>query len=55
MEIVNEKTKIKKKKFLENKENELQNYTISIFGVVRRLREQRWGMVHTSVINLFKN
>lgn len=24
------------------------NFKISIFGVVRRLREQRWGMVHTS-------
>ncbi|CAD8115803.1 unnamed protein product [Paramecium sonneborni] len=23
-------------------------YRISIFGIVRRLREQRWGMVHTS-------
>lgn len=47
----NKKLLIKNKITLENKENELQNYTISIFGVVRRLREQRWGMVHTSVIN----
>ncbi|CAD8117298.1 unnamed protein product [Paramecium sonneborni] len=23
-------------------------YRVSIFGIVRRLREQRWGMVHTS-------
>ncbi|CAD8197833.1 unnamed protein product [Paramecium octaurelia] len=25
-----------------------EQFRISIFGVVRRLREQRWGMVHTS-------
>ncbi|CAK65110.1 unnamed protein product (macronuclear) [Paramecium tetraurelia] len=25
-----------------------EEFRISIFGVVRRLREQRWGMVHTS-------
>lgn len=31
------------------KHEELANkYKISIFGIVRRLREQRWGMVHTS-------
>jgi len=28
---------------------ELKQHKISIFGVVRRLREQRWGMVHSSV------
>ena len=34
----------------ENKmDEEDTNYRVSVFGVVRRLREQRWGMVHTSV------
>lgn len=28
----------------------LKKYQISIFGVVRKLREQRWGMVHSTVI-----
>jgi receptor-type tyrosine-protein phosphatase gamma len=28
--------------------NNLDNVKLSVFGVVRRLREQRWGMVNTS-------
>jgi receptor-type tyrosine-protein phosphatase gamma len=28
--------------------NSLENVKLSVFGVVRRLREQRWGMVNTS-------
>ena len=36
----------------EEKEKKLSEHQLSIFGIVRRLREQRWGMVHTSVQDL---
>lgn len=37
------------KSYTEQSPEEKKKYRFSIFGVVRRLREQRWGMVNTGV------
>eukprot|EP01016_Furgasonia_blochmanni_P044705 TRINITY_DN6230_c0_g1_i10.p1 TRINITY_DN6230_c0_g1~~TRINITY_DN6230_c0_g1_i10.p1 ORF type:complete len:152 (+),score=19.20 TRINITY_DN6230_c0_g1_i10:697-1152(+) len=33
----------------EDRDEKQKSYRLSVFGVVRRLREQRWGMVYTNV------
>eukprot|EP01016_Furgasonia_blochmanni_P044713 TRINITY_DN6230_c0_g1_i7.p2 TRINITY_DN6230_c0_g1~~TRINITY_DN6230_c0_g1_i7.p2 ORF type:complete len:171 (+),score=21.23 TRINITY_DN6230_c0_g1_i7:697-1209(+) len=37
----------------EDRDEKQKSYRLSVFGVVRRLREQRWGMVYTNEQYLF--